>query len=260
MNRLIVSIFQSFARDQTPEAKLNWLDMAADRAAGNGSTLLICPELYLSGYLAGDLLADRAHPIDGEYAERVGEIAQLHSIAIAYTYPESHSGALYNSAGFVSSDGALIGHHRKNHIPGTYEPRYFTADHGITVFDYAGWKIAILICYDIEFPEAARQAALLGAEFLIVPTALGAQWSFVAEKLVPTRAWENGVYLAYANWAGSEGDITYLGGSRIIGPDGIDEAVAGPREEILMATLDKSRVSAARARLNYLGDRTSYEV
>ena len=233
--------------------------MAADRAAGNGCNLLICPELYLSGYLAGDKMRDRAQPIDGEYAERVGEVAQLHNIAITYTYPEVNAGSLYNAAGFVSAAGELIGHHRKNHLPKGYEPTYFTADHAISVFEYAGWKIALLICYDIEFPEAARQAALQGAEFIIVPTALGAEWSFVVEKLVPTRAWENGVFLAYANWAGKEGDMTYLGGSRIIGPEGKEDAVAGNREEILIAELDRSRVAAARARLNYLGDRVSYD-
>lgn len=259
MYTISVSIFQSIARDETPAARLNWLEMAADRAASEGSRLLICPELYLSGYLAGDKLRERAQPVQGEYAERVGEIALLHDIAIAYTYPEIHSGALYNSASVVSPEGDMIGHHRKNNLPGEYEPRHFTADHNITVFDYAGWKMAILICYDIEFPEAARQAALLGAEFLIVPTALASKWSFVADTLIPARAWENGVFLAYANFAGQEGDINYLGGSRIVGPDGITDALAGPREEVLTASVDKARVMAARDRLNYLGDRKPYD-
>lgn len=259
MNTLSISIYQAAAREESPEAKLNWLDMAADRAASDGSRLLVVPELFLSGYLAGPRLRERARTYDGEYAERVGEIATLHNIAIVYTYPELNGGVLYNSAGFVSETGQLIGHHRKNSIaPGGYEAGYFTRDRHIQVFDFAGWRCAMLICYDVEFPEAARHAALQGAELIIVPTAIGAEWGFVAERMVPTRAWENGVFLAYANYAGREGDMTYLGGSRIVGPEGLNDAVAGTREEILMATLDKRRIAAAREKLPYLTDRTEY--
>ena len=170
MDRITLSIFQANARDEKPAARLNWLDMAAERAAEEGSNILICPELYLSCYLAGEKLQSRAQPMEGEYAERISEIASLHRISIAYSYPESHGNQLFNSAGFVNAEGRLIGHHRKNHIPGDYEPKWFKPMPGISVFEYLGWKIAMLICYDIEFPETVRQAALMGAELLIVPT------------------------------------------------------------------------------------------
>ena len=259
MLELTVSIFQPAAREDPPSAKLHWLDMAADRASKEGARLLVCPELYLSGYLAGEQLKARAQTRDGDYIKRVGEIALLHDIAIAYTYPELEGDRLYNAAGVVSPEGTLIAHYRKRVLPGSYEPKYFSADNKSCVFNYAGWKIGILICYDVEFPEAARQAALEGAELLIVPTALADRWTFVADSLVLTRAWENGVFLAYANFAGKEKDVTYLGGSRIVGPDGITDALAGQREEVLTATIDKARVSAARELLNYLKDRKSFE-
>lgn len=259
MSRITLTIYQSAAREETPEARLNWLDMAADRAASEGSRMLIVPELFLSGYLAGDLLVERARPFDGEWTERVGEIAALHGIGIAYSYPESYGSTLYNAAGFVAPSGELIGHHRKNHIaPGGYESRHFTADSTVQVFDYEGWRCALLICYDIEFPEAARQAALQGAELLIVPTALGAEWSFVAEKMVPVRAFENGVFVAYANYAGREKDLTYLGGSRVVGPNGVEVAQAGAREALIGAEIDRDAIRAARAKIPYLKDRTEY--
>jgi predicted amidohydrolase len=261
MSNISITLFQCAARDETPEARLNWLDMAADRAAGDGSRILIVPELYMSGYYVGDRLHERARPMRGEYAERVAEIASLHGIGIVYSYPEVHAGALYNSAGFIAPDGTLIAHHRKNHVaPGGYEARYFTRDSHVQVFDFEGWRCAILICYDIEFPEAARHAALQGAELLIVPTALGKEWPFVAEKMVPVRAFENGVFVAYANYAGVEGDLAYLGSSRVVGPDGALVAQAGGREELLGAVLDKSAIAAARARIPYLNDRTVYGV
>lgn len=260
MNSLNVSIFQQMARDEVPETRLNWLDMAADRAAGQGSDLLICPELSLSGYNVPDKLAGRSQPMLGEYADRVGEIAVLHDIAIVYGYPETSGNVRYNSAAFVTSDGKMLGHHRKNHIPPGFETDLFTPGNHLRVFEYSGWQIAILICYDIEFSEAARQAALAGADLLIVPTALKAEWAFVAEKMIPVRAWENGVFLAYANWAGNEGGSTYLGGSRIVGPDGIEDVVATNGEAVISATLDKERIMAARSKLPYLRDRRSYDL
>jgi predicted amidohydrolase len=258
MNNFKVSIFQATAREEKPEYRLNWLDMAAERASGEGSQLLVCPELYLSGYHVAEKLEKRAVTILGEYSERVGEIAQLHDIAIVYGYPEREGNKLYNTAAFMTPEAKMLAHHRKNHIPPGFEKDMFTPGKQLRVFEYSGWKMAILICYDIEFPEAARQATLAGAELLIVPTALGDQWHFVADKMVPTRAWENGVYLAYANWAGQEGGKVYLGGSRIIGPDGETDAIGGSAEVILSATLEKSRLTAARARLPYLEDRRQY--
>lgn len=258
MDNIKISIFQALACDETPEMRLRRLDHAAAGAAGIGSHILICPELYLSGYLAGKTLAERAQPVDGDYAQKIGEIAKTRNIAVVYTYPEAEQGVLYNAVGFIGPDGYLRAHHRKNHLPGDYEPKWMVPGSGISVFTHAGWKIAMLICYDIEFPEAARQAALLGAELLIVPTALAAKWIFVAEKLVPVRAFENGVYLAYANFAGTEDTITYLGGSRIVAPDGVDVAVAGSGEEILSAELERTRIVAARDRLPYLRDRLRF--
>lgn len=260
MTDLRISLFQASAREETPAARLNWLDLAAERAAEEGSKLLICPELYLSGYLAGENLKERAQKIDGDYLDRVGEIAMLHDIAIVYSYPELFQGKLFNAAGFVGSDGRLIAHHRKNHLPSEYENRWFIADQGIAVFDYAGWKMAILICYDIEFPETARQAALAGAELLIVPTALAANWGFVADKLVPTRAFENGVFLAYVNYAGKEKNLAYFGGSRLVGPSGEYLAVATAGDQVLSVDIDKSLIREARRRIPYLENRTKYEL
>ncbi len=97
----------------------------------------MCPELYISGYNVGDKLRQRAQKLDGEHQARVAEIAMLHNISIVYTYPESYGESLYNSAGLISNDRKLLGHHRKNHIPGGFEREYFTRDHGIAVLSFA---------------------------------------------------------------------------------------------------------------------------
>jgi predicted amidohydrolase len=123
------------------------------------------------------------------------------------------------------------------------------------MFTLCGVKIATLICYDAEFPETVRHVAGLGAQLVVVPTALGAQWRWVAERMIPTRAYENGVYLAYANSAGSENGLSYLGASVIVGPDGVEDARAGSAPCIFEAEIDLDRVQAAQNRLPYLRDR-----
>ncbi len=246
MDILDISVFQPAARNESPDARLNWLDMAAERASGSGACLLICPELSVTGIAPGGGLRDLAQKSGGEYAERVGEIAFLHQIALVFGYPESVNGNLYNSAVFVGHDGQTLASHRKGRLPGGGGEQGFSTSSGMTVFNYRGWKIALLIGQDIETPETARKVVLAGAELLIVPTALAAENQFVADKLVSVRAWENGVFLAFANWAGQDRLAPFLGGSRIVGPDGADEALAGRGEMILMAKLDKARIAMAR--------------
>ena len=169
-----------------------------------------------------------------------------------FGYPEQHDGALYNSAACVDAKGQLIANHRKLMLPPGFESNYFAAGSQSTTFDLHGFKVAMLICYDAEYPEAVRQMALVGAHLVLVPTALASNWGVVSEKLMPTRAFENGVWVVYANHAGQENELAYYGGSCIVSPEGNDAARAGSSECVIQAQLDKNSVLAAQKRLPYL--------
>jgi predicted amidohydrolase len=106
----------------------------------------------------------------------------------------------------------------------------------------------------VEFPETVRALAKQGVEFLIVPTALNVSWPVVADKLIPTRAFENGIYVAYANHAGSENGLDYYGHSCIATPKGEFAAQAGLDQEIIAAGISVQCVKAAQKRLPYLAD------
>ena len=93
--------------------------------------------------------------------------------------------------------------------------------------DLDGWRLGLLICYDVEFPENARALALAGADLIAAPTANMDPYEVVATTLVPARAYENQVYFAYANYCGHEGEISYCGQSCVVAPDGTDAARAG---------------------------------
>ncbi|MGB0505676.1 MAG: carbon-nitrogen hydrolase family protein [Pikeienuella sp.] len=253
MLELTIAVFQADAADQDIETRLSHLARAAQEAAASGAQILVTPELYLSGYNIGDDITNRAIPSDGVIATRVSDIASKAGIAIIYGYPERTEKGIYNAAKVISPTGDLA-NHRKQALPGAFEQSAFIPGNKFTRFQYMGWEVALIICYEVEFPEIARAAAKDGAEILIVPTALKAEWSFVAEKIVPTRAFENGFFVVYANHAGTEGDFTYLGGSRIDGPDGTAHAVAGTDETLIFATINKEDILRARQKLPYLTD------
>lgn len=237
------------------EARLDWLAAQLPDAAAAGANLVALPELFTHGYHIGDMLRTLAETQDGPLRARIGELARAHGLAILYGYAERAGDRIFNAAACVDATGALVGHHRKLAIPPGFEQGIFTAGAGIRLFDLAGLRIAILICYDVEFPETVRHAATLGAQVIVVPTALGAAWNWVAGQMIPTRGYENGVYLAYINHAGGEEGLTYLGHSLIAAPDGQELGRAGTEAEMLIAEIDPARVAAAQARLPYLSDR-----
>ncbi|MGK7755415.1 MULTISPECIES: nitrilase-related carbon-nitrogen hydrolase [unclassified Roseovarius] len=246
-----LGIFQCDAGGLSTSARLRALEL---RLAEREVDLMVCPELFASGYMGADHAA-LAEPATGPFFQDVAEMAKRHETAVCYGYPEAADGVIYNAARLVGADGAALANHRKRlPSPGSFEEESFANGDTLTLVDHGGMRVAIIICYEVELPESLRAAALHGAELALVPTALVDEWGLVAEKLVPTRAFENGLWLAYANHAGEEGGARYLGGSRIVAPDGVEEAVAGAEETVIAAEADAERVAAARDRLPFLRD------
>ncbi len=246
-----VAVFQCDLAGATAQTRLTRLHQVMQQTE---ASLVLCPELFMSGYHIADRIPELAESRDGPFARRVAEIARATDTAVAYGYPEMTEGRIYNSAVCIGRDGTMIANHRKLVIPPGPEIRYFTAGDRLTLFDLDGIRMALLICYDIEFPEAARAASLAGAEVILAPTALAAQWSVVAERVIPARAFENGAHIVYANHAGIENGLEYAGSSVILDPIGGDQARAGASETVITAVLDIQRVHRARARLPYLKD------
>ena len=213
--------------------------------------LVILPELYQCGYNIDADVRTHAEEQSGPFAQVVAKLAQKHSFAILYGYSERAGDDVYNSAQCISKNGQAIGHYRKLLLPPGFEGDYFIAGSSADLFQLNDFTIGILICYDIEFPENARHLSMAGADLIAVPTALGDQWGVVSEKVTHTRAYENGVHIAYANHAGIENDLTYYGGSCIIGPDGKALARADSTPQIIKATLSMDAVTAARDRLPF---------
>lgn len=235
-----------------PDANLAELDAAAREAAEGGAELLVTPELFLTGYDIGDQAAELARrPLLAECAR----IARTHGIGLVIGAPHASQRGLSNVAVFLDDTGELLGMHAKTQLFGELDrERFRPGDDSVTMVRFRGVSIALLICYDVEFPETVRAAALRGAELIAVPTAQMEPFSFVAETVLPTRAWENQVYVCYVNHVGSERDTHYVGRSGVYAPDGSALARAGTERELLHARIDPKVVAEAQLENPYLTD------
>lgn len=238
---------------------------AADRPAaldarlaaidGRKPDLVVCPELFSTGYAADpDAIRAAAEAVDGGYVAEMGALARRHGTALHFGFAERDGARLFNASVTVDASGAVIGRYRKRVLPPGYEAEVFTPGDGGPPIEIAGVRIQPLICYEVEFPECVRAAALGGADLVLVPTALRSMWRFVAEKMIPVRAFENRVFLVYANYAGTDGVFDYLGGSRIEAPDGETLAAGGADAGVVRARLETARIDAALEAIPYFRD------
>lgn len=238
-------------------ANLARLEQACGDAAAKGAHLLVTPEMFLTGYHIGRAAADAlAEPAHGARVQAVAALARRHGLAIVFGHPERDlQGQVLNTAVCVDAEGRILGRYRKTHLFGDLDRGMFTAGLGDELpFDFQGWKLAMLVCYDVEFPENVRRLALQGAEVIVVPTANMEGFDFVAQHLVPTRAYENQVFVAYANFCGQERGLAYNGLSCVAGPDGAVLAHSDRHADLLLANLGRDALTESRVRLGHLAD------
>jgi predicted amidohydrolase len=232
---------------------LRRLDAACASAAEQRADVLVTPEMFTSGYGIGLAEVVRlAEDPGGPTETAVAEIARRHHLAIVYGHPErAPGGQAYNAATMIGADGVVRGRHRKVHLFGDLDRRQFAANgERPTAFDFDGSRVGLLICYDVEFPEAVRSLAVGGASAIFVPTANMTGAEQVQEFLVRARACENNCGVVYANYCGADDVFEYNGLSVICGPRGEVLAQADAKgEELVIADLP------APSSATYLADR-----
>lgn len=232
------------------------IDDAAARAASAGVEVLVTPELSVTGYDIGTAARDLARPRGGEYHAALAGIAARHGVAIVAGYPELDGGRVFNAVTVVAPDGAELAHYRKTHLFGDLDRAAFAPGGELPVqFDLGDLRCGLLICYDVEFPEAVRAHADAGTDLLLIPTGLMEPFGRIAEQVVPVRAFESQLYIAYTNHCGRETSLEYCGLSTAAGPDGDVVARAGRDEALLTFTAAPESLREARIANTYLRDR-----
>lgn len=233
----------------SPEGDLGLaLDRIEDalRAAGAArADALVVPEVFLPGYNIPDPAALALR--DGAPAlQRLSAAAAAAGTALVVGYAEAQEATVYNTALCLGPDGREAARYRKLQLYGDRERAIFTPGDRYVTFTLAGRKAALLICYDVEFAPHVAALAAMGVEVILVPTANMAPFTHVVRHTVPAMAANHGLAIAYANYCGSERDLTYVGGSLIAGPHGEVLAQAGEHPALLIAdvpAVDPARVS-----------------
>jgi N-carbamoylputrescine amidase len=259
-------------------------------AARAGANVVCLPELFRAQYFCQreeHALFDTAEAIPGPSTELLGQVAREEKVVVIASLFERRAAGLYhNTAAILEADGSLKGVYRKMHIPDDplyYEKFYFTpGDLGFKAMQTTQGPIGTLVCWDQWYPEAARVTALMGAETLFYPTAIGwhpaekeefgeAQYS-AWQTMQRAHAISNGVFVGAVNRVGHEhGDVEhngilmkgpegagleFWGGSFIADPFGRVIAQAPhDKEEILIAEIDRKLLEDTRRNWPFLRDR-----
>lgn len=249
------------------------------REAARHAQVICLPELFRTRYFCQQedpRFFDWAEPIPGPTTRRFQDLAkELQVVLVVPIFEQRAPGLYHNSAIVIDRDGQIVGLYRKMHIPhdpNFYEKYYFRpGDLGFRVFETAFGKIAVLICWDQWFPEAARAVALQGAEIIFYPTAIGwlpgektsvglqmrESWQIVQQ----AHAIVNGVYVAAVNRVGHEDvegaeGIEFWGTSFVADPTGKLVAKASDRHpEILYAEISREEIENVRRSWPFLRDR-----
>ncbi|MEW6036262.1 MAG: nitrilase-related carbon-nitrogen hydrolase [Candidatus Micrarchaeota archaeon] len=221
-------------------------------AAAKGAGIVCLPELFTSPYFPQEEKADAerfAESVPGPTTEALSKAAKQNKvIVVGGSVFERSNGKLFNTTPVFDAGGRMLGTYRKMHIPhdpGFFEQNYFEkGDLGYKVFETRYGKLGTLICYDQWFPEAARTLALMGADMIFYPTAIGAVDGVVQTEGSWQEAWEtvqrghaiaNAAAVCAVNRVGREGKTKFWGGSFICSQFGTILARGSDREEIVMA-------------------------
>ncbi len=236
------------------EAACVQAEAALAAAAAMDATVLVLPEVWLPGYNQPDI-PGLALAVDSPPLARLARAAKAHRTALVIGYAERDGDRLFNSAACFGADGALLLNYRKVQLYGGRERALYTAGDALPTFRLGGEIAAILICYDVEFAQHVKSLTDRGATLILCPTADMAPFTHVPRATVPAMAANHGVTIAYANYCGTEGDLTYVGSSVIAGPHGEILACAGETPALLIAELprrDPARLSTQSAELRQL--------
>ena len=245
-------------------------------AASKGAQIVCLQELFTSLYFCDVEDYDNfnlAESIPGPSTDKLSALAkELGVVIIASLFEKRAQGIYHNTTAVLDVDGTYLGKYRKMHIPDDpsyYEKFYFTpGDLGYKIFKTKFATLGVLICWDQWYPEAARITALMGAEILFYPTAIG--WATSQDEATNSEqynAWQtiqrshavaNGVHVVSVNRVGLEqnGAMKFWGGSFVANPLGrLLYLGSHDKEEVNVTEIDLNRTDSVRIHWPFMRDR-----
>jgi len=271
MAQLTVAALQLVLDSPDEAANIAAVAALVEQAAGQGAQVILPPELFSGPYFckvedeANFALARPAaeHPS----VMAMQELARALGVAIPTSFFERDGQHYYNSVAMIGSDGAILGTYRKCHIPdgpGYEEKFYFRpGNDGFKVWELFGAKVGVGICWDQWFPECARAMALMGAQLLLYPTAIGSEpydpgldTSRMWRRAMVGHAVSNCMPVVAANRIGTEDGQAFYGHSFIADEWGdLVAEFCAAESGALIASLDLARAARHRAGMGFFRDR-----
>lgn len=242
-----------------------------EQAAAQGAQIILPPELFAGPYFCkveDEALFDTAQTLsESASVKEMQRLARTLKVAIPTSFFERDGQHYYNTLAMIDASGEILGTYRKSHIPDGpgYEEKYYfrPGNSGFKVWDVFGTRIGVGICWDQWYPECARVMALMGAQLLFYPTAIGSE-PYDAD-LDTSRMWRramlghavsNCMPVIAANRIGTEDGQRFYGHSFISDEWGDFAAEFGAEETgILVSTLDLARAARHRAGMGFFRDR-----
>ena len=281
MSEITVAAIQ-MKMSQLPVENIAHAEALVREAAEQGAQIVLLPELFERPYFCQERrydYLDYAQPVSENPAvARMMVVARELSVVIPVSFYERDGNSQYNSVAMIDADGTLLGVYRKTHIPDDHyyqEKFYFTPGNtGFRVFETRYGNVGIGICWDQWFPEAARAMALLGADILLYPTAIGSEPILLTDSMPHWRRTMQGhsaaniIPVVAANRVGEErvtpcpenggqkSALVFYGSSFLTDETG--EIIAGADREsecVLTARYDFDRIRQERRNWNVFRDR-----
>ncbi|MFF2449154.1 carbon-nitrogen hydrolase family protein [Neobacillus sp. NPDC058068] len=226
------------------------------KAKSLSADFVIIPEFYmvLATPKSGVLPVDAAEPLDGPFVTALKEAARENEIYVIcglYESKPDDQKRAYNTTVFIDRSGQLAHSYRKTHLYDAFSynesETIIPGDNQYQVVETEFGKIGLMVCYELRFPEIARQFALQGADILFVPAGwvAGPMKEDHWQTLIRARAIENTMFVCGANLVG---DI-FSGRSIIVDPMGVMLASAGEEETLIVSDIDLDRIQRVREKL-----------
>ena len=224
-------IVQTTSLPYDKQANLARALQAMESAAGQGASLILFPEMFLTGYLIRDRLAELAESLEtGPALTTLRQKAKELSMGVLVGTPLVNPGGKpYNAVVMIDRDGSIAGVQAKTHFFGG-EEKMFDPGASLQAFNTSFGRMGILVCYDGEFPETARSLALDGAKLICMCAANMSPYEDYHFLYMRTRAMENRAYTLYCNYVGTEKKFHYCGQSGAFHPTGKILAQADTQE------------------------------
>lgn len=271
MSQITVAALQLALNASDEAENIAAVSTLVEEAAGKGAQIVLPPELFSGDYFCkveDEALFALARPtLEHPSVVAMKALAKKLKVAIPTSFFERDGHHYYNTLAMIDAEGEIMGTYRKSHIPDGpgYEEKYYfrPGNDGFKVWDLLGTRIGVGVCWDQWYPECARVMALMGAELLFYPTAIGSE-PYDAD-LDTSRMWRramlghavsNCMPVIAANRIGVEDGQKFYGHSFITDEWGDFTAEFGGSETgVLVSTIDLAQAAKHRAGMGFFRDR-----